>query len=147
MDELTALGSKEYVGLEAISVAPSVEHVVLESDEVTAVCPVTGQPDLYTVRITFEPFMHALESKSLKLFLGTFRNRGIFCEALAAEVLDEVVHAIRPSTCSVTVTQKPRGGITLICTANYDVDSEAEADEAVEAFLADVPHEQFTEGE
>jgi len=99
--------------LETFPTPPSVTKVVLESDEVTSLCPVTGQPDWETVRIEFEPGNLCVESKSLKLYLWSFREEGVFCEALAARIAKDVFDAIKPKSVAVSITQKPRGGITI----------------------------------
>jgi 7-cyano-7-deazaguanine reductase len=119
--ELVALGhsgSEHYAGLETFP-NPGVEHVELTSDELTAVCPVTGQPDLYVATIEYRPGERCLESKSLKLYLARFRNEGHFCEALAVRIRDDVAEALGLGTDAVTVTleQKARGGITITATA------------------------------
>jgi len=103
--------------LETFPTPPSVTKVVLESDEVTSLCPVTGQPDWETVRIEFEPADLCIESKSLKLYLWSFREEGVFCEALAAQIAKDVFDAIRPKSVTVSITQKPRGGITITAEA------------------------------
>lgn len=72
------------IAYETILTPIGVRRVVLESDEVTSLCPVTGQPDWETVHIEFEPGAYCIESKSLKLYLWSFREEGHFCEALAA---------------------------------------------------------------
>jgi 7-cyano-7-deazaguanine reductase len=89
------------------------------SDELSAVCPVTGQPDLYVASIEYSPGTVCLESKSLKLYLATFRNEGAFCEALAVRIRDDVAAALELDRDHVTVTleQKARGGITITATA------------------------------
>ncbi len=66
-------GSDHFAGLETFA-NPGVAVVELESDELTAVCPVTGQPDLYVATIEYEPETLCLESKSLKLYLNRFRD-------------------------------------------------------------------------
>ncbi len=99
--------------LETFPTPPSVTKVVLESDEVTSLCPVTGQPDWETVRIEFEPGNLCIESKSVKLYLWSFREEGVFCEALAARIAKDVFDAIKPKSVAVSITQKPRGGITI----------------------------------
>jgi len=99
--------------LETFPTPPSVTKVVLESDEVRSLCPVTGQPDWETVRIEFEPGNLCVESKSLKLYLWSFREEGVFCEALAARIAKDVFDAIKPKSVAVSITQKPRGGITI----------------------------------
>ncbi|NLZ39057.1 MAG: NADPH-dependent 7-cyano-7-deazaguanine reductase QueF [Firmicutes bacterium] len=105
-----------------------VQTVVMESDEVTSVCPVTGQPDWETVIIEYEPDQYCIESKSLKLYFWSFRNEGIFCEALAAQIAQDVGEACKPYWCKVTVIQKPRGGITIRATAHYQSEKEDEAE-------------------
>ncbi len=111
-------GSDHYAGLETFA-NPGVKHVELESDELTAVCPVTGQPDLYRARIEFEPDALCLESKSLKLYLNSFRNEGCFAETLAVRIRDDVaaVLTLPPARVRVTLVQKPRGGITITAQA------------------------------
>ncbi len=85
------------------------------SDELTALCPITGQPDLYRLTIGYRPERRCLESKSLKLYLSRFRNEGAFCEALAVRIRDEVASALElePDRVSVMLEQKARGGITI----------------------------------
>ena len=91
--------------------------VVMDSDEVTSLCPVTGQPDWETVVIEYAPKESCIESKSLKLYFGSFRNEGVFCETLASRIAQDVYDACEPVWCKVTVTQKPRGGIRISATA------------------------------
>jgi 7-cyano-7-deazaguanine reductase len=111
-------GSDHYAGLETFP-NPGVSHVELTSDELTAVCPITGQPDLYVATIEYEPGPLCLESKSLKLYLSTFRNEGHFCEALAVKIRDDVAAALdlEQDNVHVTLGQKARGGITVTATA------------------------------
>src|SRR5213080_2950856 len=86
-------GSEHYAGLETFP-NPGVEQVEMTSDELTAVCPITSQPDLYTATIEYRPRALCLESKSLKLYLARFRNEGVFCEALAVRIRDDVADAL-----------------------------------------------------
>jgi len=111
-------GSERYAGLETFA-NPGVSHVTMRSDELTAVCPVTGQPDLYVAMIEFWPQALCIESKSLKLYLSGFRNEGHFCEALAIKIRDEVAGALElpPEKVRVTLEQKARGGITITATS------------------------------
>jgi 7-cyano-7-deazaguanine reductase len=111
-------GSDRYAGLETFA-NPGVSHVEMISDELTAVCPVTGQPDLYVATIEFWPQALCIESKSLKLYLSTFRNEGHFCEALAVKIRAEVAEALELPLDEVRVTlkQKARGGITITATS------------------------------
>jgi 7-cyano-7-deazaguanine reductase len=120
-DEFVALGhagSEHYAGLETFP-NPGVARVELTSDELTAVCPITGQPDLYVATIEYAPKLVCLESKSLKLYLARYRNEGAFCEALAVRIRDDVAEALGLERLDVTVTltQKARGGITIAATA------------------------------
>jgi 7-cyano-7-deazaguanine reductase len=111
-------GSGHYAGLETFP-NPGVSNVELTSDELVAVCPITGQPDMYTASIEYTPGDCCLESKSLKLYLSSFRNEGVFCEALAVKIRDDVALALRLDSGGVRVrlTQKARGGITIAATA------------------------------
>jgi 7-cyano-7-deazaguanine reductase len=107
-------GSEHFAGLESFP-NPGVSHVELTSDELAAVCPVTGQPDLYVATIEYSPGPLCLESKSLKLYLNGFRNEGAFCEALAVRIRDDVAAALELPAVKVRVTlrQKARGGISI----------------------------------
>jgi 7-cyano-7-deazaguanine reductase len=111
-------GSDAYVGLETFE-NPGVSRVEMTSDELTAVCPITGQPDMYMATIEYEPGPLCLESKSLKLYLASYRNEGAFCEALAVRIRDDVAAVLELSAEKVRVTlrQKARGGITITATA------------------------------
>ncbi|MEM9651461.1 MAG: preQ(1) synthase [Actinomycetota bacterium] len=88
-------------------------EVTFSSEELMSVCPVTGQPDLSSVLIEYRPDGRCVESKSLKLFLWSFRDRAIFAEALAAAIANEVWETAAPSWVRVAVTQRPRGGIQI----------------------------------
>jgi 7-cyano-7-deazaguanine reductase len=107
-------GSSASAGLETFP-NPGVSRVEMTSDELTAVCPITRQPDLYTATIAYEPSERCLESKSLKLYLMTFRDQGHFCEALAVQIRDDVAEALGlpAERVRVTLVQKARGGITI----------------------------------
>ncbi len=111
-------GSEHYAGLETFP-NPGVSRVEMRSDELTAVCPVTGQPDLYLATIAYSPKSLCLESKSLKLYLNGFRNDGAFCEALAVRIREDVAEALElePEAVTVTLEQKARGGITITASA------------------------------
>jgi 7-cyano-7-deazaguanine reductase len=111
-------GSEHYAGLETFP-NPGVSHVSMTSDELVAVCPITGQPDFYTAAIEYWPQALCLESKSLKLYLATYRNEGVFCEALAVKIRDDVAETLELAADKVRVvlTQKARGGITITAEA------------------------------
>ncbi len=110
-------GSSAYAGLETFP-NPGVTVVELVSDELTAVCPITGQPDFYTASIEYRPGPLCLESKSLKIYLSRFRDEGAFCEALAVRIRDDVAAALQlpAGDVRVTLVQKARGGITISAT-------------------------------
>jgi 7-cyano-7-deazaguanine reductase len=110
-------GSDHYAGIETFP-SPGVSHVQLTSDELVAVCPITGQADFYTAAIEYWPGPLCIESKSLKLYLATYRNEGVFCEALAVKIRDDVAEALElpPDKVRVALTQKARGGITITAT-------------------------------
>jgi 7-cyano-7-deazaguanine reductase len=111
-------GSEHYAGLETFP-NPGVTHVEMTSDELTAMCPVTGQPDFYVATIEYWPGELCMESKSLKLYLSGYRNEGHFCEALAVKIRDDVAEAVQLPADKVRITlkQKARGGITITATA------------------------------
>ena len=113
--EFIALGhdSEAYGGLETFP-NPGVAVVELESDEFTAMCPITNQPDNYVTTIRYRPDTVCLESKSVKIYLSRFRNEGAFCEALAVQIRDDVATALEldASGVDVTLVQKRRGGHT-----------------------------------
>lgn len=107
-------GSDAYAGLETFP-NPGVDRVELVSDELTAMCPVTHQPDFYTATIEYKPGSLCLESKSLKIYLSRFRDQGAFCEALAVQIRGEVAAALElgKDDVHVSLRQKARGGITI----------------------------------
>jgi 7-cyano-7-deazaguanine reductase len=111
-------GSEHYAGLETFP-NPGVSHVEMTSDELSAMCPITDQPDFYVAAIEYQPDALCLESKSLKIYLSRFRNEGVFCEALTVKIRDDVAEALELASDKVTVrlTQKPRGGIRIVATA------------------------------
>jgi 7-cyano-7-deazaguanine reductase len=111
-------GSDAYAGLETFQ-NPGVERVELTSDELTAMCPITNQPDFYTATIEYESRAFCLESKSLKIYLSRFRGEGAFCEALAVRIRDEIAAALElpHDAVRVTLRQKARGGITITAVA------------------------------
>lgn len=93
---------------------PSKHHSTeYTSDEVTALCPITGQPDQYVVTISLQDTKLLLESKSLKLYLGSYRQTGVFCEALATQICDHVKERTQAEIVDVRVQQKSRGGVTI----------------------------------
>jgi len=93
-----------------------IEHV---ADEFTSVCPKTGQPDFGVVRIRYTAGPSCLELKSLKLYLQSFRNIGIFYEDVTNRILDDLVAACRPKWMEVQTDWSRRGGIHSQITARF----------------------------
>jgi 7-cyano-7-deazaguanine reductase len=115
-DGLTILGGTVRHAVdhvECFPAPPDVSVVRFTTDELASVCPVTGQPDLSHVVIEYEPGPSCVESKSLKLYLWSFRDRPVFAEALAAEIAREIKTTAGATRVTVTLTQRPRGGITV----------------------------------
>ena len=114
--ELTVLGSTVRHAIEHVEVFPApdnVTSVTFTNDELASMCPVTQQPDLATLVIEYVPREWCVESKSLKLYLWQFRDRAAFAEALAAEIAGEIMLTAEPERVTVTLTQRPRGGIEV----------------------------------
>jgi 7-cyano-7-deazaguanine reductase len=91
-----------------------------ECPEYTAVCPVTGQPDFGTIVILYVPDKLCVELKSLKLYLGSFRDEGHYFEQATNQILDDMVAALKPRKISVIGRFNVRGGITTQCAARYE---------------------------
>jgi 7-cyano-7-deazaguanine reductase len=87
--------------------------------EFTCVCPRTGQPDFATVTITYVPDRTCVELKSLKLYLGSYRDQGQFHEAVTNRILDDLVAATAPRSMEVVGAFHVRGGIRTTVTARY----------------------------
>lgn len=83
------------------------------TEELTAFCPVTSQPDFYDLKLTYRPRAKLLESKAMKLYLWGFRDRGAFAEDLAATLLNDLVGACEPVWMEVDLTQRVRGGLQI----------------------------------
>jgi len=103
--------------LDTFDAPPTCTRVRFTSDELTSLCPLTGQPDFNTIEIDYEPQQKCVESKSLKLYLWSFRDKAAFVEQLAAEIAHEVHKAAAPYSVRVTITQHVRGGIVTEATA------------------------------
>ena len=97
---------------------PGVDEVTLECTEVTSLCAQTGQPDYDFIRIQYAPDKVCLESKSLKLYLGAFRQERIFGEHLVKRIFDDLLQVLSPRHLSVQLRATPRGGISVGATKN-----------------------------
>ncbi|MFN8560224.1 MAG: preQ(1) synthase [Anaerolineae bacterium] len=93
--------------------------VKLDCPEFTCVCPMTGQPDFATITIRYIPDQKIVESKSLKLYLWSYRNEGVFHEHVTNQILDDLVAALEPHFCEVIGAFNVRGGIALTVEAQY----------------------------
>lgn len=93
--------------------------VTLQTDEFTCLCPKTGQPDFAKISIQYIPDKKIVESKSLKLYLWSFRNEGVFHEHVTNMILDDLVAALKPRWCKVSAEFAVRGGIGITVDAEY----------------------------
>ena len=99
---------------------PKRDYVVtLRTEEFTCVCPATGQPDFARLAIQYIPDKRIVESKSLKLYLWSYRDEGVFHEHVANMILDDLVSALKPRWCKVTADFAVRGGISITIDAEY----------------------------
>jgi 7-cyano-7-deazaguanine reductase len=120
MQEFQFLGKRVTQASKQLDTFPNpgnVNHIKFESNELTSFCPVTGQPDFSTVTIEFVPEKLCIESKSLKLYLWSFRDEAIFAEGLANKITDDIFEAISPFWCKITLAQNIRGGLQLTVVA------------------------------
>ncbi len=114
--ELSILGRTVRHPVDHVECFPAPEgctSVRFSTEELMSMCPVTSQPDISSVVIEYAPDQRCVESKSLKLFLWSFRDRAVFAEALAVEIADEIFGSAEPHRVTVTLIQRPRGGIEL----------------------------------
>lgn len=128
-EELTILGTKtpwpkspQEAKLEAIpNMWPSSTYTVqLICEEFTCVCPLTGQPDFAKIIIEYRPDKFLVESKSLKLYLGSYRNEGIFHEFVVNAICHDLVELLQPHNMEVRGEFYSRGGIRIIPTARFE---------------------------
>jgi 7-cyano-7-deazaguanine reductase len=87
--------------------------------EFTSVCPKTGQPDFGTLTFTYTPERKCVELKSLKLYLQSFRNDGIFYENVTNRILDDLVAVVQPRRMKLVAAFTPRGGISTNVTVEH----------------------------
>ena len=99
---------------------PDRDYVIrFDCPEFTCLCPLTGQPDFATIKVEYVPDRHCVESKSLKLYLWSFRNQGAFHEAVTNQILDELVEKTQPRRMTVTGEFWVRGGIKADVVVSY----------------------------
>lgn len=105
----------EYTGKDTV--------VDIATDEFTAVCPWSGLPDFGTVAIRYLPKAKILELRSLKFYLLSFRNVGIYQEHAVNRILEDLVRAVEPQWMEITLDYKIRGGIHTVCKVTWGASS------------------------
>ena len=95
-------------------------EIEIVQPEFTSLCPKTGQPDFGTIEIVYVPDRLCVELKSLKLWLQTYRDRGIFYESATNEILDVLVAALAPRRMTVSGEFSARGGITTTVRCSFE---------------------------
>ena len=127
-DNLKALGREtEYLNHYAPEVLETFENKHQDNDywvqfncpEFTSLCPITGQPDFAEIKIMYIPALRMVESKSLKLYLFSFRNNGDFHEDCVNIIMKDLVKLMDPKYIEVIGLFTPRGGISIYPYANY----------------------------
>jgi 7-cyano-7-deazaguanine reductase len=125
---LTALGAKTKYRMDyAPEVLETFQNKHPQNDywvqfncpEFTSLCPITGQPDFAEIRICYIPAERMVESKSLKLYLFSFRNHGDFHEDCVNIIMKDLIQLMKPKYIEVTGYFTPRGGISIYPYANY----------------------------
>ena len=94
-------------------------QIEIVTPEFTSVCPRTGQPDFGTMTIAYTPDKKCIELKSLKFYMQSFRNEGIFYENVTNAILDDLVSVLTPRWMKIEAAFSPRGGITEKVTVQY----------------------------
>ena len=90
-----------------------------EAPEFTSLCPKTGQPDFATITVEYIPDQLCIELKSLKFYLNSYRNDGIYFESATNKILDDLVEACQPRYMRITAEFNVRGGISSTIEAEY----------------------------
>ena len=128
MSDLTQLG--KMTGVPTVRDAATLEcidnpspgrsySVELCSKEFTSLCPVTGQPDFGEITISYTPTAHLVETKSLKMYLASYRNEKLFNEQAVNAILDDLVEVLHPESICIHGVFAQRGGIRLTVKASY----------------------------
>lgn len=124
LKSLTVLGKEKIIPARKLETFPN-HHperdyvVTMLTEEFTCVCPLTGQPDFAKITIRYIPDKLILESKSLKLYLQSFRNQGTFHEHVSNVILDDIVSTLAPRWCKITAEFAVRGGISISVDAEF----------------------------
>ncbi|NNJ52819.1 MAG: NADPH-dependent 7-cyano-7-deazaguanine reductase QueF [Ignavibacteriaceae bacterium] len=96
--------------------------IVHTAPEFTSLCPKTGQPDFATINVEYIPNKLCIELKSLKIYLSSYRNDGIFFESVTNKILDDLVVVCKPRYMLITADFNIRGGISSVIEAEYRSD-------------------------
>ncbi len=104
----------------------TIEHI---APEFTSLCPKTGQPDFATIILEYIPNELCIELKSYKLYLNSYRNEGMFFEAVTNKILDDLIEVLKPSYMRVLAKFNVRGGISSMVEVEYDEFDEFDDDE------------------
>lgn len=99
--------------LETFPKPENLEVVELQTNEFTSICPFTGQPDWATIYIKYRPDKYCVETKSLKLYLQSYRNFKGTIESISSKICGDLFQAIEPFKIEVLVESTPRGGISV----------------------------------
>ncbi len=94
--------------------------ITYETHEFSAVCPFSGLPDLATVQIEYIPDGYCLELKSLKLYLVSYRNVGIYQELATDRIFRDIFSFLKPRRLTITTRYATRGGIDAVCVIDSD---------------------------
>ncbi|WP_203246715.1 preQ(1) synthase [Sporosarcina beigongshangi] len=131
LTDLTLLGNQntKYMYEYNPSILESVDSMHVDRDyfvkfncpEFTSLCPMTGQPDFATIYISFIPDKKLVESKSLKLYLFSFRNHGDFHEDCINIIMNDLIKLIEPRYIEVWGKFTPRGGLSIDPYCNYGI--------------------------
>lgn len=122
LKQLTKLGEKSTASktLEVFpNHAPGQMEISLDCTEFTCFCPLTRQPDYANIEIIYVPDAHIVESKSMKLYLESYRNEGVFHEHLAVDIGKDFVKYVKPLSVDVIVNFNVRGGIGIAAKYHY----------------------------
>lgn len=124
MAKRASRGHKRAFGLETFpNPKPDRDYVIVHvAPEFTSVCPITGQPDFGEIRIEYIADQVCIELKSLKLYLQSFRNEGVFYEQITNRLVDELVSVLQPRWLRITSNWTPRGGMHSSVTVEYPAD-------------------------
>ena len=105
--DVSVLETFEYTGPE--------QQIITETDEFSAVCPYSGLPDYAKLSISYVPATRCIELKSLKYYIISYRNVGIFQEHATARMAEDLFRVLQPATLTVTTVYNVRGGFLTTC--------------------------------